>query len=423
MMIFFHLLFFSDMNSQLSLMPLLLFCLIVLALLCPCFGQNGPPAKVIFNEIFIDEPGGDLSFIEIRRTNSDTVMDLQNIHIAILNSDRKGGFHLEVKAIIKVKKQFHNHANNHIFFFQVRGIFSFKEKQLAIGQNIAYIGKENEHPGTNIGHFGDDSMVYAKAMHPGKILEIRQDGYLVMMLFESQLKFEGNIQRKDTEAILNGFFDALFVGGPNIRPKCHKLYELVNLKISSNLMHIMQDITGTEVSLSNCLGDQATFPFWSKQWRITDRSPGRENVCPGREQPNMDVAIAKISEPSVPHDISDDCNAVSTAAFSKKRKLDEILVESSSGPSCPVQLDGEMADIEVREEANDAVVKRLRGDVETNPPWCPKDNFDTAWIQHIKSHQSKLLPLAGEHNALSFHVDQMNHLNKISFNLFKTIYT
>ena len=111
-MIFFPFLFFSDMNSQLGLIPWqlsiqgnVLFCLTILALLCPCFGQNDQPAKVIFNEVFIDESGSDSSFIEIRRACSDTILELENIHIAILNSDRKGGFHLEVKARTKVEKQ------------------------------------------------------------------------------------------------------------------------------------------------------------------------------------------------------------------------------------------------------------------------------------------------------------------------------
>lgn len=92
------------MNSHLGLIPWppsiqdnVLFCLTVLALICPCFGQNGPPADIIFNELFIDESGGDSSFIEIRRINSDTILDLRNHHIAILNSNRDNGFHLEVR--------------------------------------------------------------------------------------------------------------------------------------------------------------------------------------------------------------------------------------------------------------------------------------------------------------------------------------
>lgn len=240
-------------------------------------------------------------------------------------------------------------------------------------------------------------MVYRNAIFPGNILEIRKDGYLVMMLFESQLKFEGNIARLDTEPILHGFYDAIFVRGPKASNKCPKLAQLVSNKIPSNLMHIMEDSSGTGLSLSNCLGELVSFPYSSKQWRITQPSPGRENECPGREQLNMDVAMAKISTPSVPTTLNDDCNEDSNAAFSKKRKLDEILQESRPGPSCPVHLDGEMADIDMREEAAEAVEQRLNGDVETNPSWCPKHNFDSAWINHIESHQSNILPLAGKY--------------------------
>ena len=284
-----------------------------------------------------------------------------------------------------------------IFVFQVRGIFSFKDKCLAIGQTIAYIGKEDEHPGTNIGHFGDDSMKYRNAISPVNILDVRRNGYLAILLFQSELTFQ-QIDKLQVQPIFNGLIDGLFVRGSKASDKCKKLPQLLSMKIPSNLMHIMDDISGTGVSLSNCLGEQISLPYWSKLWRLTTPTPGKENECPGRVQPNLDVAMADISVPSVPEDISDDCNAVSPAAFSKKRRLDETLQDSSaSGSSCPVQVDGEMADIDMRQEANEAIVKRLNGDVETNPSWCPKHNFDSAWINHIESHQSNILPLAGKY--------------------------
>ena len=62
---------------------------------CPCFG-HGPPGQILFNELHIDEEGSDSHFIEFKRVNSGTPLNLDNHHLAILNSNRKNGFHLEV---------------------------------------------------------------------------------------------------------------------------------------------------------------------------------------------------------------------------------------------------------------------------------------------------------------------------------------
>ena len=358
------------------------------------FGQNNPP--VIFNEVYLDESGGDTSFIEIRRINSDTILHLQSWHIAILNSNRNNKFHLEVREGENYIDIFSISTNNNVF--QVRGVFSFNGKRLEVGQKIAYIGKENVDIGNAwIGNFGDHSMVYSSGFSPATILGVKKFGYLVIILFKSERQFEGNVGRLETDYILNGFYDAIFVRGEKASPNCRSLAKLVNPPISKNLFHIMDDITGTGVSLSNCLGEQVSLPFWSKQWRHTKPSPGKENECPGRVQPNMDVEMAEVSAPSVPDDISDDCNEVSTAAFSKKRKLDEIIEETTAGPSCPVHIDGEMADIDVFAEATNAIERELGNDV-PNPSWCPQHNFDEAWIHHIKEHQSEILPVGGKYN-------------------------
>ena len=339
-------------------------------------GTTDAIPEIKLNEVYIDGKG-DSSFIEIKRKDSTTVLDLKNYFVAILSTNYDKGFHFQMKAVIPLEG-----------------------KTMEIGEAIGYIGKIGLHA-NHIKTFGTVDVMYAPRNNFNSLLKVKNNGYLVIMLLYSNENKWNNEQLNPLSSelyqwILESYTDLIIYRGTKASTKCRTISQIFGQRIPTNLLTTFLEDTSRleQTSSSNCgVLFQA---FQMDQWKLTTPSVGEENICGDGGTINVDRDFARVSGPLNQEDCSDDCNYESNACSIKEDKLDNVLTNSKQTGSGTCSTSSNIAELKSTSAANKRRKQELTDDTsKLDTKWCSASQFKKEWETHIQCKMSNLLPLAG----------------------------